>query len=138
MSSSGSSADEFSAAGDSRGNSTFISGLSSYLDKMFIQVNTNHFYFCAYFLAGYSLSHICCPITVFLRCVDLNPDYCCESKDFVQIPILPSSSVVDPDLNPVESKTYSGIRIRNEFELNYFEKLIKFDNFSTKYSIKKI
>jgi hypothetical protein len=68
--------------------------------------------------------------------VGSNPDYC-GSKDLVQIPILLSSSVVDPDLDPVESKTYSGIRIRNEFEPNYSEKLIKFDNFSTKYSIKK-
>jgi hypothetical protein len=69
--------------------------------------------------------------------VGLNPDYCCGSKDFVQIPILLSSRVVDPDLDPVESKTYSRSRIRNEFEPNYSEKLIKFNNFSTKYSIKK-
>jgi hypothetical protein len=65
------------------------------------------------------------------------PDYCCGSKDLVQIPILLSSSVVDPDLDPVESKTYSGIRIRNEFKPNYSKKLIKFDNFLTKYSSKK-
>jgi hypothetical protein len=59
---------------------------------------------------------------VFLGCVGSNPDYCCGSKDLVQIPILLSSSVVDPDLDPVESKIYSGIWIRNEFEPNYSEK----------------
>jgi hypothetical protein len=44
-------------------------------------------------------------------------------------------SVVDPDSDFVGSETFSRIRIRNEFEENYSEKLIKLDN--KKCTIKK-